>query len=174
MAKLSSKDIVVAAVLAILSLAIPIFFHGTFQIVILGIGYSATLASHVPVMLSAIFGPLVAAIVSTASAIGFFGTLGPIVGSRAATHVVWAVAVALAVKKGMSFPKALFLVGLPIHGLLEGLVVLPFGVPWQGALINVAGASIQHVIDSIISIAVFMAASPLMKIFKTRVGDKKS
>ena len=166
MAKLSSKDVMAAAVLTSLSLAIPLFFHGTFQLVIPGIGYSATLASHVPVMLSALFGPLVTVIVSTASALGFFGTLGPIVGSRAATHIVWAVAMAIAIKKGLSFPKALFLVGLPIHGILEGLVVLPFGVPWQGALINVAGASIQHVIDSIISIAVFKAASPLIKMLK--------
>jgi len=166
MARLSSKDVMVAAVLAPLSLAIPLFFHETLQIIIPGIGYSATLASHVPVMLSAIFGPLVAVIVSAASALGFFGTLGLIVGARASTHIFWAVAMAVAVKKGLSFPKALFLVGLPIHGLLEGLVVLPFGVPWQGALINVAGASIQHVIDSIISIAVFKAASPLMKRLK--------
>ena len=163
----------VAAVLASLSLAIPIFFRGTLQIVIPGIGYSATLASHVPVMLSALFGPLVAVIVSAASALGFFGILGPIVGSRASTHIVWAVAMAVAVKKGMSFPKALSLVGLPIHGLLEGLVVLPFGVPWQGALINVAGASIHHGIDSIISIAVFKAVSPVMKML-TRANYKNS
>jgi len=168
MVEMSSKDLMIAAVLTSLSLAIPLFFHGTFQIVIPGIGYSATLASHVPVMLSAIFGPFIAAIVSTASALGFFGTLGPIVGSRAATHIIWAVATAVAVKKGISFPKALFLVGLPVHGLLEGLVVLPFGVPWQGALINVAGASIQHVIDSIISISIFKAASPLIKMLKRR------
>jgi len=166
MIKLSRKEVMVTAVLASLSLAIPLFFRGTFQIVIPGIGYSATLASHVPVMLSAIFGPLVAAIVSIASALGFFGTVGSIVGSRAATHIVWAIAMAIAIKKGLSFTKALFFVGLPIHGLLEGLVVLPFGVPWQGALINVAGASIQHVIDSIISIAVFKAASPLMNILR--------
>ena len=172
MVNLSSKDVMVAALLASLSLAIPLFFHGTFQIVIPGIGYSATLASHVPVMLSAVFGLLVAAIVSTASALGFFGTLGPIVGARAATHIVWAVAMAIAIKKGLSFPKALFLVGLPIHGLMEGLVVLPFGVPWQGALINVAGASIQHVIDSLISIAVFKAATPLMKIYRRGQKEK--
>ena len=172
MPTMRSKDVMVAALLASLSLAIPLFFHGTLQIVIPGIGYSATLASHVPVMLSAIFGPLVAAIVSIASALGFFGTLGPIVGFRAATHIIWAVAMAVAVKKGLSFPKALFFVGLPIHGLLEGLVVLPFGVPWQGALINVVGASIQHVIDSIISIAVFKAASPLMKILRRGQGEK--
>jgi len=87
-------------------------------------------------------------------------------GARAATQIIWAVAVALALKKGFSFLKALFLVGLPLHGLLEGLVVLPFGVPWEGALINVSRASIQHVIDSIISISVFKAVSPLIKILR--------
>jgi hypothetical protein len=50
MAILNSKEVMVAAVLASLSLAIPLFFRGTLQIIIPGIGYSATLASHVPVM----------------------------------------------------------------------------------------------------------------------------
>ncbi len=116
MARLNSKDVMMAAVLSSLSLAIPLFFHGPLQIVIPGIGYSATLASHVPVMLSALFGPLVAAIVGAASTLGFFWTLGPIVGARAATHIIWAVAVALAVKKGFSFPKALFLSGCRFMG----------------------------------------------------------
>ncbi len=58
---------------------------------------------------------------------------------------------------------------MPLHGLLEGLVVLPFGVPWQGALIVVAGASIQQVIDSLISIAVFEAAKPILR----RYSNKK-
>jgi hypothetical protein len=51
---------------------------------------------------------------------------------------------------------------------------LPFGVPWEGALINVAGASIQHIIDSMISIAVFKAASPLVKMLKRTNRETKS
>jgi hypothetical protein len=43
----------------------------------------------------------------------------PFIGDRAATHIIWAVVVALAMKEGFSFPKALFLIGLPLHGLLE-------------------------------------------------------
>ncbi len=133
------------------------------------VGYSATLASHVPVMLSTVFGPLVTVIVGTASTLGFLGTLGPVVGARASTHIVWGLAAIFAVKKGMSFAKALFVIALPIHATLEGLVVIPFGVPWEGALINVAGTAIHHSIDSTISILVVNAAFPLLKIFKRHV-----
>jgi niacin transporter len=160
---LRSIDVAVAAVFAALAIAIPFIFAGTLQIYIPGIQYSATLASHVPIMLSTLFGPIVAAFVGAASSIGFFATLGPVVGARAATHIIWGIAAALAIKKGMSYPKALFIVALPIHALLEGLVVIPFGVPWEGALFVMAGAAIQHVIDSIISIIVVKAAWPLIK-----------
>ncbi len=163
---MKSVDVAVAAVLASLALAIPLFFRGTLQIVIPAIGYSATLASHVPIMLSIVFGPLVTVFVGAASTIGFLLTLGPVVAARASTHIVWGVAAAFAVKKGMSFAKALFLIGLPIHALLEGLVVLPFGVPWEGALITVGGTAIQHVIDSLISIIVLKAALPLVRTLK--------
>ena len=46
-------------VLAALALAIPLLFRGTLQFVIPAVGYSATLASHVPVMLSIVAGPAV-------------------------------------------------------------------------------------------------------------------
>ena len=167
-----SIDIAVAAVFTALALAIPLYFRGTLQIVIPSIGYSATLASHVPIMLSIVFGPLVTVMVGTASSLGFLATLGPVVGARAATHIVWGVAAAFAVKRGMSYPKALFLVALPIHAILEGLVVIPFGIPWEGALINIIGAAIHHTIDSIISILILKAALPLIKIMK-RTPKKK-
>jgi niacin transporter len=114
-------------------------------------------------MLSTLFGPVVTAFVGAASSIGFFATLGPVVGARAATHIIWGVAVAFAIKKGMSYPKALFIIGLPLHALLEGAVVIAFGVPWQASLITVGGTALQHTIDAIISIIVVKAAWPLIK-----------
>lgn len=159
----SSISVAVAAVFAALAIAIPLLFQGTLQISIPAIGYSATLASHVPIMLSTLFGPYVTAFVGAASSIGFFVTLGPIVGARAATHIVWGVAVAVAIKYGMSYPKALFIIGLPLHAILEGLVVIAFGVPWQASLITVGGTALQHTIDAIISIIVVKAAWPLIK-----------
>lgn len=119
-------ELAMGSVLTALALAIPLAFRGTLQFYIPTIGYSATLASHVPVMLSVILGPSVAGLVGTASTIGFLATLGPVVAARAATHILWGVAAAFAVKKGMSFPKALFLVALPLHAIPEGLVVIPF------------------------------------------------
>jgi niacin transporter len=154
-------------VLAALALAIPLLFRGTLQFVIPAVGYSATLASHVPVMLSIVAGPAVAALVGVASTIGFLATLGPVVAARASTHILFSVATALAVKKGMSFPKALFLVGLPLHAISEGLVVVPFGIPLEGALICIVGAAIHHTIDSTISIIILRAVRPLIRsIFK--------
>ncbi|MGE5555726.1 MAG: ECF transporter S component [Methanocella sp.] len=163
---MKSVDVAVAAVFAALAIAIPLLFAGTLQITIPAVGYSATLASHVPVMLSALFGPIVTGIVGAASSLGFVGTLGPIVGARAATHIVWGVAAAYAIAKGLSFPKALFLIGLPLHAVLEGLVVVGFGVPLEGSLIVVAGTAIQHVIDSIIAIVVLKAAQPLIRMIR--------
>jgi len=147
---------------AALALAIPFAFRGTLQFVVPGTGYTATLASHVPVMLSTAVGPIVSAIVGFASTLGFFVTLGPVVAARASTHILWGVATAFAIKKGMSFPKALFLVALPLHAIPEGLVVIPFGFTYEAALLNVVGTAAHHTVDSIISIAVLRAARPLL------------
>jgi len=168
---LRSTDVAVAAVLAALAIAIPLLFQGTLQIAVPSVGFSATLASHVPIMLSILFGPAVSGIVGAASALGFTVTLGPLVGARAATHIIWGVAAAYAVKKGMSYPKALFFVALPLHPLLEGAVVVGFGVPWEASLITVAGTALQHIVDSVIAIAVVKAAEPLIKTLR---GKKKS
>ena len=161
-----SIQIALAGVFSALALAIPLMFRGTLQFVVPGTGYTATLASHVPVMLSVIAGPSVAGLVGSASTLGFFLTLPPVVGARASTHIVWGVAAALVVKKGMSFPKALFLIALPIHATLEGLVVIPFGFPLEAAFINFVGTAVHHTADSIISIIVLRAAQPLIRSLK--------
>jgi niacin transporter len=164
--RLNSIQLAFAGVFTALALVIPLAFRGVLQIVIPTIGYSATLASHVPVMLSMIAGPYATALVGVGSTIGFFATLGPIVAARAASHIAFGVAAAIALKKGMSYPKALFLVALPIHAVLEGFVVIPFGVPLAGALINLGGAAIHHVADSLISIVIFKAVKPVIRSLK--------
>lgn len=161
-----SIQLALAGVFAALALAIPFAFRGTLQIVIPGTGYTATLASHVPVMLSIVAGPSVAFLVGLASTIGFLATLGPVVATRAATHILFGVTAAFAVKKGMSFPKVLFFIALPLHSIPEGLVVIPFGIPLVGAIINVAGGTVHHIVDSIISIIVLRAASPVIRSLK--------
>jgi len=165
---LKSIDVAVAAIFAALAIAIPLLFVGTLQITIPAVGYSATLASHVPIMLSTLFGPLVTGIVGAASTLGFMGTLGPVVGARAATHIVWGVAASYAIMKRLSLPKALFLIGLPLHAVLEGLVVIGFGVPWEGSLLVMGGTAVHHVIDSIIAIVIVKAAQPLIQMMKRK------
>jgi hypothetical protein len=86
-----------------------------------------------------------------------------VVAARASTHILFSVATVIAVKKGMSFSKALFLVGLPLHAIPEGLVVTPFGIPLEGALICIVGAAIHHTIDSAISIIILRAVRPLIR-----------
>ena len=160
---LDSVRIALAGILTSLALAIPLAFRGVLQIVIPGVGYSATLGSHVPEMLSVVAGPWVAAVVGVGSTVGFMVTLGPVVAARASSHILFGVAAAIAVKKGMSYPKALFLVALPIHAVFEALVVMPFGVPLAGALVNLAGASVHHVMDAAISIVVIRSATPVLR-----------
>ena len=163
---MNTTQLTLSSVFTALALAIPLLFRGTLQFVIPTVGYSATLASHVPVMLSIIAGPEVAALVGFASTIGFLATLGPVVAARAATHILFGVAAAFAVKKGMSFPKALFLIALPLHSIPEGLVVIPFGIPFVGALINLVGGTVHHIADSIISIVILKASSPVIRSLK--------
>lgn len=146
-----------------LSLAIPLGFRGVLQFTIPAVGYSATLASHVPVMLSMVLGPTFAGLVGFGSTIGFFITLGSVVGARAATHILWGVAGAYALKRGMSFSKVLFIIALPLHAIPEGLVVLPFGIPWEGALINAVGGALHHTADSLISLAILKVVHPYLK-----------
>ena len=161
--KITTVQIALAGVFTALALAIPLLFRGSLQFFVPAVGYSATLASHVPVMLSIVGGPIVAAIVGAGSTVGFFITLGPVVAARASTHILFGVAAAIALRRGMSFGKSLFIVALPLHAIPEGLVVMLFAVPLQGALINVAGGAVQHVADSIISLLIFRAAIPVIR-----------
>lgn len=159
-------EVALAGVFAALAIAIPFAFRGTLQFVVPGTAYTATLASHVPVMLSTVVGPFASAIVGSASTLGFLMTLGPVIAARASTHILWGVATAFAIKKGMSFPKAVFIIALPLHAIPEGLVIIPFGFTYEAALLNVAGTAVHHTVDSIISIAILRAARPLLDRFR--------
>jgi niacin transporter len=162
-AGLKSIRVALGGLFIALSLAIPLSFRGILQFTIPAVGYSATLASHVPVMLSMVLGPTFAGLVGFGSTLGFFVTLGPVVGARAATHILWGVAGAFALERGMPFSKVLFIIALPIHAIAEGLVVVPFGIPWEGALINTMGGALHHIADSIISLAILKVVHPYLK-----------
>lgn len=114
--------------------------------------FSATLASHVPVFLSMLFGPLVAGAVGFGSALGFFIKLGAVVGFRAAMHIPVGVIGALMLQRKMSYPVTLAALA-PLHALLEALVVLLFGFTLHkaGYLVGV-GTLVHHTVDSLIAL----------------------
>lgn len=149
--------------MAALALLIPLVFRGTpLQLNLPVLGYSATVASHVPEMISVLAGPVVAFAVGLASALGFLVTLSPVVGLRAFTHGIWGSLAAYAYRRNWSFLKAMLIIALPIHAVGEGLAVMVFGFPFQAQLITVAGTGIHHILDLMISLAVIRAAQPML------------
>lgn len=151
------KRIVWGGILTSLALIIPLSFGGFLGVTIPP--FSATLASHVPVMLAMLISPLTAFMVAAGSALGFLIKLGPVIGARALMHIIFAVVGALLIKRGSSFRTAL-LVTLPIHALSEALIVLLFGFTLEKAgLIVGVGTALHHGVDSLIALAVYSTIS---------------
>ena len=147
------KEIVWGGILTCLALVIPLSFGGVLGITIPP--FSATLASHVPVMLSMLISPLVAFMVAAGSALGFLIKLGPVIGARAGMHVIFAVMGALMFRRGFSF-KTVLLATLPVHAVSEALIVLLFGFTLQKAGVAVGiGTALHHGVDSLIALAVY-------------------
>jgi niacin transporter len=149
--------------MAALALVIPLAFQRTpLQLNIPALGYSATLGSHVPEMLSILAGPVMAFAVGVASAVGFLVTLSPVVGLRAFTHGIWGALASWQYRRGWSFLKVMIIIALPIHALGEGIVVMVFGFPFQAQLITIVGTGIHHLIDLAISMAILRIVQPLL------------
>ena len=150
-----TKEVVYGALLTALALLIPLAFGGFLSVMIPP--FSATIASHLPVMVAMLISPQVAVMVGLGSSLGFLIKLGPIIAARAAVHAVFGAAGAFAVRRGLSFGNALILT-LPIHALGEALIVLPFGFSLQKAgLVVGVGTALHHLIDAAISLAVVVS-----------------
>lgn len=147
------REIVWGGLLTSLALIIPLAFGGFLGVTIPP--FSATLASHVPVMLAMTVSPMVAFMVAAGSALGFLIKLGPVIGSRAAMHIIFALTGAHLYKRGFSLPLVL-LITLPIHAISEALIVLLFGFTLQKAGIVIGiGTALHHGVDSLITLAIF-------------------
>ncbi|MEW8997116.1 MAG: ECF transporter S component [Thermoanaerobacter sp.] len=158
---MKTREITIGGLLAALALVIPLAFGGVLGIVIPP--FSATLASHVPVMLAMLISPVTAVFVGVVSAIGFLIKLGPVIAARAAVHAVFGYVGAKMIQRGYSFPVALA-VTLPIHAVLEAIVVMPFGFDFYKSFVVVGvGTMIHHTIDSAIALALFYALNPILK-----------
>jgi len=154
---LRARDITIGALLTAMAILIPVAFRGWLQVYYPP--FSATLGAHVPVMLSMLFGPGVAAMVGIGSTLGFLFTMPPVIAARAAVHIVWAVTGAYLVKsRRWSFTGALVATA-PIHALGEALVVIPFGFSLYNAGVVVGvGTLIHHTIDAFISLVLARVA----------------
>ena len=143
------KKIVLAGLLVALARIIPVQFG--FLKIVLG-PFSATLCSHVPMFLSMLISPVVAIVVGIGSGIGFFITgLPPYIAARALMHAPVGFIGAKIVQKEKNFKKAM-LITAPLHGILEALIVIPFGFNLYEMLVVVAlGTIIHHAMDAVIS-----------------------
>lgn len=149
---MKTHEIVLGGLLTAFALVIPMAFGGVLSIMIPP--FSATLAAHVPIMLAMTISPVTALMVGLGSSLGFLIKLGPIIAARALVHVVIGLIGAFLYKEGKAFYQVL-LVTLPIHGLGEALIVLPFGLSlYDAGLVVGVGTMLHHLIDSVISLAV--------------------
>ncbi len=157
---MKTKELTIGAVLTALSIIIPIAFGGVLGVVIPP--FSATITAHVPEMLAMLVSPTVAVMVGLGSALGFLLKLGPVVAARALTHAAWGAMGAVLIRRGMSFNKVLFVV-LPVHAILEGLIVLPLGAGTYMAGVVALGTVVHHTVDALISMGLVYAMKPAMK-----------
>ncbi len=115
-------------------------------------------------MLAMLISPATAVFVGVVSAIGFLIKLGPVIAARAAVHAVFGYVGAKMMQRRYSFPVALA-VTLPIHAVLEAIVVMPFGFDFYKAFVVVGvGTILHHTIDSVIALVVFYALNPILKL----------
>ena len=142
------RKMIYAAILTATAIIIPL------QFVFLKITlppFTATLAS--PMFLAMLISPAVAVFVGLSSAFGFFITATPEIAARAAMHIIVGFVGAKIVEKDKNFTKAILITG-PLHGILEGIAVIPFGFNYHKVLIVVAlGTLIHHFVDATISYA---------------------
>lgn len=153
---ISARQLALGALLTALALIIPLVFRGWLQVYVPFLGFSATLASHVPSMLAMFVSPLVAALVGIGSVVGFAVTLGPVIAARAASHIAFALVGAWMLQRGAR-PMTTLAASLPVHALLEGLAVWLFlqqvDVAWA-----VAGlTALHHAADAAITLSVVAA-----------------
>lgn len=155
---MQAKKLVLTSLLMSLSIIIPIVFGGLLRINIPP--FSATLAAHVPLFLSMFLGPFPALIVALGSTIGFFITSPLVIAARAFMHIGIALLGGYLLKNKHSYLSTMIYTA-PIHGLLESLVVIPFGFTFYQSFVIVGlGTIFHHGVDALLAKAIF----PILKI----------
>ncbi|MFR1708387.1 MAG: ECF transporter S component [Clostridium sp.] len=171
--KTNLKKMVVSSLLIAMSIIIPVIFGPFLKVYIPP--FSATLASHVPMFIAMFLGPFEAAVVGIGSVIGFlFAIPDPIVAMRAASHIVVGYVGAKMLIKKVSYGKVVAFTA-PIHGIIEGIIVLAFTSNILLALVVTGvGTMIHHVVDGIISLPIIRIIQRGLRIDLSTIGEKKS
>ena len=122
--KISTKDLVVTALLIAIGIIIPTCFG--FLRVILPPAFTASIMAHVPIFIAMFISPLSALLTAIGTTIGFLVSgVDIVVTARAGSHIVFALIGAYLIKKKYS----LVVVGIVtaiLHALFEALTVYIF------------------------------------------------
>ena len=178
--KKTTQELTLTALLTALAIVIPMVM----PIKVVMPPFSATLASHTPLIIAMFISPVAAIVTSLGSAIGFLFSLGPVVSARAAMHVLFTLVGAIMIRKRMNFFLTVA-VTLVLHTLSDmgivwaiaslfgmGEVLKGQGMAAAQTVIGV-GTSIHHLVDYAIAMVIVM---PLSKVFKNmfsyKIGSK--
>ena len=169
------RKITIAALLTAITILIPIVFV-PFRITIGPMSW--TPASHVPIFIAAFISPFVAISVAIGSAIGFFFSAPLVIAARASTHIIFAILLALYIKKNQKIGKwhiiVLSIIIATIHGISESLVVMQFflgtvqgNITYYIWILIGFGTFVHSMVD-------FWIAKLIFKILHNRIGEIKN
>jgi niacin transporter len=159
--KLKTKELTIASLMTALSIMIPLFMP-RLEIP----PFSATFASHVPIIITMFISPVAALFTAIGSCVGFTISLGnPFITARAFTHIVFAVFGAYLIKKRYNLVLILLLTMI-VHSFFEAFVAVPIirfvfpALPVKTTTnIVLYGTMIHHCIDFIIAIIILIPLS---------------
>ena len=156
-----TRKMVLTALLIAIAIVIPVSCG--FLRVIIG-PFTATIGSHIPMFIAMLISTKVAAIVGIGSGIGFLFAGMPIfVVFRALMHIPVGILGAWIVEKGGSLKSAMIKTSL-LHGVLEGLVVIPFGFKlYEVVIVTIVGTILHHFADSGISLVLCKKVAGAMR-----------
>lgn len=112
--RVKTKELTLTALLTALAIIIPMIM----PVKVVMPPFTATLASHTPLILAMFLSPLAAILTAIGSAIGFFFTFSPIVAARAATHVFFTLAGAYMIRKKWN-PVLMVVITLVLHSISD-------------------------------------------------------
>ena len=165
-----TQELTLTALLTALAIVIPMVM----PVKVVMPPFSATLASHTPLIIAMFISPMAAIVTALGSAVGFLFSLGPVVSARAAMHVLFTLVGAIMIRKRMNFFLTVA-VTLVLHTLSDmgivwiiaklfgmGEILKGQGMAAAQTVIGI-GTSLHHIVDYAIAMVVVI---PLSKAFK--------